>query len=151
MQVADAEIGITKRRHVQISTEGSLLGSILSHDFNKNLVIVSDDAGQFNVLQHALCWVHAERTIQKLIAFTHDRKELIESVRSNMWNFYSNLKDYKLNPNSKFKTKLNRRFDKIFKQKTGYTALDIALKKYSIINLNCSWFLKGMRYLCTTI
>ena len=121
--------GITKCRHVQISTEGALLGSILSHDFNKDLVIVSDDAGQFNILQHALCWVHAERTIQKLIGFTHDRKELIESVRSDIWNFYSNLKDYQLNPDAKFKTRLNRRFDKIFKQKTGYAALDLALKR----------------------
>ena len=92
-------------------------------------MIVSDDAGQFNILQHALCWVHAERTIQKLIGFTHDRKEMIESVRSAIWNFYSELKDYQLNPSSKLKTKLKRRFDKIFKQKTGYAALDLALKR----------------------
>lgn len=121
--------GITKRRHVQISTEGALLGSLISHGFNKSLVIVSDDAGQFNILQHALCWVHAERTIQKLIGFTHDRKKLIESVRSDVWDFYSELKDYQLNPSLKFKTKLNRRFDNIFKQKTGYASLDLALKR----------------------
>ena len=123
--------GITKRRHIQISTEGGLLGSLISHGFNENLVIVSDDAGQFNILQHALCWVHAERTIQKLIGFTHDRKELIESVRSGIWDFYSQLKDYQLNPSSKFKTKLNKRFDKIFRQKTGYASLDLALKRIS--------------------
>jgi hypothetical protein len=121
--------GITKRRHVQISTEGALLGSLISHGFNRSLVIVSDDAGQFNILQHALCWVHAERTIQKLIGFTHDRKELIKSVRSDIWDFYSELKDYQLNPNAKFKAKLNKRFDKIFKQKTGYASLDLALKR----------------------
>ena len=121
--------GITQRRHVQFSTEGALLGSLLSHDFNKDLVIVSDDAGQFNILLHALCWVHAERTIQKLIGFTQDRKELIELVRSDIWDFYSELKDYQLNPNSKDKRKLNKRFDKIFKQRTGYAALDLALKR----------------------
>jgi len=121
--------GITKRRHVQISTEGALIGSLLNHGFNRNLVVVSDDAGQFNILQHALCWVHAERTIQKLIGFTHDRKEFIESVRSDIWDFYSELKDYRLTPNSKLKTKLNKRFDKIFKQKTGYATLDLALKR----------------------
>ena len=32
-------------------------------------VILSDDAGQFNVGRHALCWVHAERLIHKLDAF----------------------------------------------------------------------------------
>jgi hypothetical protein len=28
-----------------------------------HLAIVSDDAGQFNVLLHALCWIHAERVL----------------------------------------------------------------------------------------
>jgi hypothetical protein len=46
---------------VQIATEGALWGSIQSHEFLREGVIVSDDAGQFAVGQHALCWVHAER------------------------------------------------------------------------------------------
>ena len=37
----------------------------------KDAVIVSDDAGQFNVSSHALCWVHAERLIHKLVGFNH--------------------------------------------------------------------------------
>ncbi len=121
--------GITKKRHIQIATEGALLGSLFFHDFNKDLVIVSDDAGQFNILQHALCWVHAERTIQKLLGFTEDRKELIKSVRSDIWDFYSQLKDYQINPTPVFKKKLNKRFNEIFKQKTGYASLDLALKR----------------------
>ena len=44
--------GITKERHVRIATEGALLGSVLEHGFNRDLAIVSDDAGQFNVLLH---------------------------------------------------------------------------------------------------
>ena len=32
-----------------------------------NTVIVSDDAGQFRVANHALCWIHAERLMQKLM------------------------------------------------------------------------------------
>jgi hypothetical protein len=28
--------------------------------------VLSDDAGQFNLGQHALCWVHAERLVHKL-------------------------------------------------------------------------------------
>jgi hypothetical protein len=121
--------GVTKKRHIKIATEGVLLGSLFFHDFNKNLVIISDDAGQFNILQHALCWVHAERTIQKLIGFTEDRKELIKLVRSDIWDFYSNLKDYQINPTPVFKKKLNQRFDEIFKQKTDYASLNLALKR----------------------
>src|SRR5262249_43166459 len=43
---------------VLIATEGALWGSIKAHGFLPNTVIVSDDAGQFDVGLHALCWVH---------------------------------------------------------------------------------------------
>jgi hypothetical protein len=52
--------GIVKDRHVQIATEVVLIGTIIEHGISKHLVIVSDDAGQFNVLLHALCWIHAK-------------------------------------------------------------------------------------------
>jgi len=38
-----------------IATEGALWGSIKAHGFLDNAVIVSDDAGQFNISHHALC------------------------------------------------------------------------------------------------
>ena len=120
---------ITKSRHIKVATEGALLGSLFSHDYNKGLVIVSDNAGQFNILQHALCWVHAERTIQKLIGFTQDRKDLIKSVRSDIWEFYSELKDYQKDPSPDLKKKLNQQFDEIFKQKTTYASLNLALRR----------------------
>ena len=34
------------------------------------MVIVSDDAGHFDVLLHALYWIHASRAIDKIIAFS---------------------------------------------------------------------------------
>jgi hypothetical protein len=42
---------------VEIATEGALWGSIKAHGLLPNTVIVSDDAGQFNVGEHGLCWV----------------------------------------------------------------------------------------------
>jgi len=76
-----------------------------------------------------LCWVHAERTIQKLIGLTQDRKELIESVRSDIWDLYSDLKKYQANPTLDSKIKLNHQFEGIFQQQTGYASLDLALKR----------------------
>jgi hypothetical protein len=32
----------------------------------EQLAIISDGAGQFTILQHGLCWVHAERLIHNL-------------------------------------------------------------------------------------
>ncbi len=49
------------------------LGAITAHGFLCDAVVVSDDAGQFNVGQHALWWVHAERLVHKLDAFTDIR------------------------------------------------------------------------------
>jgi hypothetical protein len=55
------QLGITKLTitpdPVQIATEGALWGSVQSHEFLRDAVIVSDDAGQFAVGQHGLCWV----------------------------------------------------------------------------------------------
>lgn len=51
---------ITGNRHKRIFMEGALIGSITHNGFNPALAIVSDDAGQFKVFLHALCWVHAE-------------------------------------------------------------------------------------------
>src|SRR5919106_1656998 len=46
---------------VKLATEGALWGSIRSHRLLEHTVIVSDDAGQFRIGQHALCWVHARK------------------------------------------------------------------------------------------
>jgi hypothetical protein len=41
---------------VQIATEGAQWGSIYAHGFLRDGVVLSDDAGQFAVGRHALCW-----------------------------------------------------------------------------------------------
>ena len=72
-------LGITRLRvhpdPLKIATEGALWGSVVAHGLLKDAVIVSDDAGQFNVGSHALCWVHAERLIHKLVGFNHRQRQ----------------------------------------------------------------------------
>ena len=48
-------------------------------------VIVSDGAGQFDVGEHALCWVPAERLVHKLDAFTEVRRVAKEAIR--FWDY----------------------------------------------------------------
>ncbi len=100
------ENGIVNDRHVQIATEGALIGSIIEHGISKQLVIVSDDAGQFNVMLHALCWIHANRAIDKIIAFTDQAQKDLETVKDQVWQLYEGLKAYKQNPKSKDKKNL---------------------------------------------
>jgi hypothetical protein len=122
-------LGIVVDHHVRIATEGALVGSIIYHGFNKDLAIISDDAGQFNIFLHGLCWVHAERSVHKLIGFTEHHKKLLEDIRADIWQFYRDLKDYRINPEETTKIELNERFDKLFIQKTGFASLDQALKR----------------------
>jgi hypothetical protein len=61
-------------------------------------VVLSDDAGQFAIGQHALCWVHAERLMHKLDAFTDPHRAAQQNVRKLIWNFYADLKADKANP-----------------------------------------------------
>src|SRR5258708_25617968 len=80
---------------VTVATEGALWGSVKAHGFLPNTVIVSDDAGQFNVGQHGLCWVHAERLVHKLDTFTDQQREAQRNIRALIWPFYRDLKDYR--------------------------------------------------------
>ncbi len=124
-----AQNGIVNARHVQTATEGVLLGSIIEHGISKHLVIVSDDAGQFNVLLHALCWIHANRAIDKIIPFTDQAKKDLDTVKDQIWLLYKGLKGYKENPKPAVKKRLNDMFDEIFTQTTSSALLNAALKR----------------------
>ena len=112
-----------------VATEGALWGSVKAHGFLPNTVIVSDDAGQFNVGQHGLCWVHAERLIHKLDTFTDDQRAAQSSTRALIWRFYRDLKAYRLHPTKRRKAALRVRFDRIFTRKTGFVTLDRLLAR----------------------
>ncbi len=61
-------LGVNTPRYRNIATEGALLGSLKRHGVAAHLaIIISDDAGQFNVRIHGLCWVHAERLVHKML------------------------------------------------------------------------------------
>lgn len=122
-------LGLTQKRHIQIATEGALVGTILENGFNPDMVILSDDAGQFNVFLHALCWIHAERTIRKIIPFNNSQRPALESILDKIWEFYNDLKAYKGNPTPQRKIELESRFDEIFQTETCFVTLNIALKR----------------------
>ena len=114
---------------VEIATEGALWGSIKAHGLLPNTVIVSDDAGQFNVGEHGLCWVHAERLVHKLDTFTDENRKAQRHIRGLIWRFYRDLKAYRLAPSEKRKASLMARFDRIFTRQTGFVTLDRLLKR----------------------
>ena len=114
---------------VRIATEGALWGSVQSHEFVRDMVILSDDAGQFAVGEHALCWVHAERLVHKLDTFTDDQRTAQQQVRSLIWQFYADLKDYRRTPTPLRRAHLSERFDYVFRRRTGFATLDRLLQR----------------------
>jgi hypothetical protein len=115
---------------VLIANEAALWGAIHHQGLLQDTVVVSDDAGQFRVGVHALCWVHAERLVHKLIPANDKQRNAVEVAKRMIWWFYRCLKDYKLAPNLEQAQILRARFDRIFKRaRTGYATLDGLLKR----------------------
>jgi hypothetical protein len=122
-------LGMNTPRYRRIATEGALLGSVKGRHIAENIAIISDDAGQFNVLTHGLCWVHAERLIHKMLPLNEQHRIDIARVRGQIWTLYADLKSYKTQPEEELKDGLKNRFDEIFTQKTSYTSLNLLLTR----------------------
>ena len=101
------------------------VSKLISHDW----VIVSDGAGQFAILLHALCWVHAERLIHKLIPLNESHRQDQERVRDELWTLYADLKAYQRDPDPAAIDALRARFEALFTQKTSFATLNNTLKR----------------------
>jgi Transposase IS66 family len=126
-------LGLTELRvnpnPVRVASEGGLWGAICAESRLGSAVILSDDAGQFRVGNHALCWVHAERLVHKLIPANDRQRNAVEVARQMIWWFYGQLRAFKAEPNPQRAPELRARFDRIFKRRTGYATLDSLLKR----------------------
>src|SRR5688572_2549287 len=119
-------LGAGQRRRV---TEAALVGAIVARGLLIDTVIVSDDAGQFDVFQHALCWIHAERHLRRIVCVTDEQHRLVSVQRQLVWWFYADLKLYKDDPTAIRRTALRQRFDRIFTRVTGFAELDQAVAR----------------------
>jgi len=122
-------LGITQERHRRIATEGALLGGLLEKGLSRERVIVSEGAGQFAILLHARCWVHAERLIHTLIPLNARQRLDQERVRAQLWALYADLKAYQRAPDPAAVAGLRARFETIFSQKTSFATLNQTLKR----------------------
>ena len=104
-------------------------GAIRRHGLLDGTVVVSDDAGQFRVGTHALCWVHAERLVHKLLPVTEAQRRAVDLVRQLIWWFYRDLKVWQRQPDRRRAAALRTRFERIFRRRTGYVTLDRLLAR----------------------
>jgi hypothetical protein len=126
-------LGLTELRvtpdPVRGASEAALWGAICAEDRLAGAIILSDDAGQFRVGDHALCWVHAERLVHKLVPANDRQRSAVEVAKRTIWWLYRQLKEYKNAPSRDRAAELRARFDRIFKRRTGYATLDRLLKR----------------------
>jgi hypothetical protein len=114
---------------VRVASEGALWGSITAHGLLPDTVVVSDEAGQFALDRHALCWVHAERQVHRLDTFTDQHYAAQQGMRGLIWRFYADLKAYRRAPDRRRRGSLRQRFDRIFRRQTGFATLDRVLRR----------------------
>jgi hypothetical protein len=128
-QLARCSINIFDRPLLQTLNEAAAWGAIRHHGLMENTVVVSDDAGQFRVARHALCWVHAERHLEKLMPASPKQAKAVELIREAIWCFYRGLKLWKQSPSPGGERAFRWQFDRIFGQRTGYKELDELLAR----------------------
>lgn len=79
-----------------------------------------------------MCWVHAERLINKLIPFTEAQRQAVEIVQGEIWDLYQDLKAYKkltAEEQQQQKASLSERFDQIFTTNTSFETLNQVLRR----------------------
>jgi hypothetical protein len=74
-------------------------------------------------------WVHAERLVYQLDAFTDQHRAAQTLVRGLIWEFYADLKVYREKPGKRQARALRARFDRIFLRRTGFATLDRLLTR----------------------
>lgn len=92
--------------------------------------LLSDDAKQFNHIaeKHALCWIHAGRSLKKLNPLNPVFQKILLKKLEEFWEYYHLLAEFKEKPIKEEIVTLQKRFDEIFSVKTYYQALDERLK-----------------------
>lgn len=113
----------------RLASEAALWGAIRAQGRLEGTVIVSDEAGQFRIGDHALCWVHAERLVQKLIPANALQENAIEVFKRMVWWFYGRLKAFKAAPSPQLADELSCGFDRIFQRRPLYQGLSALLKR----------------------
>jgi hypothetical protein len=101
---------------------------LIAQGVSPELIVLSDGAGQFDVLVHALCWLHIERPLARLAPHNETHRVAIERIRQGIWDLYAGLKAYRQTPVEAMRDTLGKQFDDLVAQRTDYPSIDGVLK-----------------------
>lgn len=115
-------------RAVALATEGALIGGLAAQGFDLNIGLVSDDAGQFDLFVHGLCWVHAERPLSHLVPLNETDRRAIAWARRQIWLIYQDLKAYRPTPDPAAKDRITADFEALCATETTCEPLNHVLR-----------------------
>ena len=121
---------IDSPRAVALATEGALIGGLAAHGFNLEIGLVSDDAGQFDLFVHSLCWIHAERPLSHLVPLNETDRQAIAWVRRQVWFIYRDLKAYRQHPDPAAKDRITAGFEALCATETTCEPLNQVLQGF---------------------
>jgi hypothetical protein len=92
----------------------------------KGNALVSDDAGQFNLLydNHVLCWYHEMRHYKELSPVFKEHQQLLKDFFAEAKDMYSFFKSWIKNRTDEGREYLFKWFNEFFSTRTGYLLLD---------------------------
>ena len=114
----------------KVLLEAVLLGSAVEHGLDPHTRFLSDGASTYDILVHALCWIHAERAIKKIVAKNDAEALEIDRLLDEIWDYYRELKQYQESPTEQAKKYLDKQFDVIFGQIIEGEQLAIVLRGF---------------------
>ncbi len=114
-------------RAVALATEGALIGGLAAQEFDLDIGLVSDDAGQFDLFVHGLCWIHAERPLSHLVPLNESDRRAIAWVRQQLWFLYRDLKAYRPHPDPAAKDRITAGFEALCATETTCEPLNQVL------------------------
>jgi len=76
-----------------------------------------------------LCWIHAERLINRLIPLNDTHVNAVDAVCEQLWQLYRDLKAYKLEPTASKAEDIKSRFQAMCDTQTAYATLNQVLQR----------------------
>ena len=128
------DIGLKEHPKLRQSiSAGMLYGSLMHHGFDHNMVTFSDGARQFDVFNHAQCWLHAARPLEKVIPVNKQQANAQYWCLSWFWDIYRDLKAFKAEPSEAKASLIRQGFDNLVYTQTCCRGLQDALGGLEVI------------------
>ena len=128
------DIGLEEHPKLRQTISAAMLyGSLVHHGFDRHMVTFSDGARQFDVFDHAQCWLHGSRPLDKVIPVNEQQANAQYWCLNWFWDIYRDLKAFKAAPSEEMANKIRQGFDSLVHTQTNCSELQAALGGLEVV------------------